>query len=90
MLKALAELGATLIGIDPAKELLAIAAAHLSPKLQSSVKYLCCTVEELDASEHHSSYDAVVASEVLDHVNEWQFFLKNCLKCVQVIHILGL
>jgi len=75
----LARIGASVVGIDACPENIEAARHHadLDPKLRSGLSYRCTTVEEhLETSP--SSYDAVVASEVIEHVDNPQVFLRKC------------
>ena len=53
-----------------------------SPGLQPPL-YRCCTVEQL-AEEQPRSFDAVVASEVLEHVDSQSLFLDMCCQLLRV------
>jgi len=72
----LARIGAQVTGIDASIELINIAKEHakLDPNISERVNYIQTTVE--DFSQKKESYDAVVASEVLEHVADSQLFLK--------------
>ncbi|RUS70435.1 hypothetical protein EGW08_021798 [Elysia chlorotica] len=65
----LARLGASIIGVDASEENIKIAQAHLihDPAIRDKVKYVNTTVEEI-AQTQAGKFDAVVASEVLEHV----------------------
>ena len=80
LLQPLARLGATVIGIDAASENIEIARQHAShdPLLQRRLKYMCTTAEELLESEE-GVFDAVVASEVLEHVCNVEGLSRNML-----------
>lgn len=71
----LAKLGAEVVGIDPAEELIALAKGRLLNDLK--VTYICETIED-HSSKFFEKYDCVVASEVVDHVKEKEPFLKAC------------
>ncbi|XP_043236351.1 ubiquinone biosynthesis O-methyltransferase, mitochondrial-like isoform X3 [Amphibalanus amphitrite] len=84
----LARLGAHVTGIDAAEENIQVAALHAtedrrlrSPGLRPP-QYLCCTVEEL-AQEQPRAFDAVVASEVLEHVDNQPLFLDMCCQLLR-------
>ncbi|KAF2898590.1 hypothetical protein ILUMI_07586, partial [Ignelater luminosus] len=82
--EVLADLGCTVVGIDPCPEMIEVAKQHLTekPDLQRNITYICGSVEE--HSEHnYAKYDAVVASEVVDHVDEQDLFLEVCVKCLK-------
>ncbi|KAK3775331.1 hypothetical protein RRG08_030999 [Elysia crispata] len=65
----LARLGASVIGADASEENIKIAQAHLihDHAIRDKVKYVNTTVEEI-AQTQAGKFDAVVASEVLEHV----------------------
>lgn len=71
--ESLARLGARVTGIDLSSEGVGAAAAHAAadPLVASRVRYLRASAEELasDASEA-GAYDAVVASEVIEHARD--------------------
>lgn len=74
--EAIAQMGATVLGIDVSDEGIAAAAAHasLSPNnLSSLITYHKSSVEELSQKEPES-FDAVIASEVIEHVQSLNTF----------------
>lgn len=73
----LARIGADMTGIDPSRELINCAKRHasLDPSLSKRLNYIETSVEELTRS-NTKTYDAVVASEVLEHVADKETFLK--------------
>ncbi|XP_038049321.1 ubiquinone biosynthesis O-methyltransferase, mitochondrial-like isoform X2 [Patiria miniata] len=75
----LARLGATVTGIDAASENISVAREHAShdPLLQKRLKYICTTAEELLSNEE-GGFDAVVASEVLEHVSNVESLVATC------------
>lgn len=81
----LARLGAEVVGVDPGKEMINLAIQHLeneSPDLKSNLSYLGSTVEE-HAMKYANTYDAVVCSEVIEHVDEKEPILEACVKCLK-------
>ncbi|XP_071567105.1 ubiquinone biosynthesis O-methyltransferase-like isoform X3 [Temnothorax nylanderi] len=80
----LARIGAQVTGIDASAELINVAKEHakLDPGISERVNYIQTTVEDFSQKEGES-YDAVVASEVLEHVEEPQLFLKECVKIMK-------
>lgn len=82
--EALARIGAQVTGIDISAELLNVAKEHvkLDPNISKRVNYIQTTVEDF-AENERETYDAVVTSEVLEHVADPQLFLKECVKIVK-------
>ncbi|XP_077433118.1 ubiquinone biosynthesis O-methyltransferase, mitochondrial [Vanacampus margaritifer] len=83
----LGRLGATVLGIDPVEDSIGTAQLHLSydPDLGERVSYRACTLEELSADapggEAHQGdvlFDAVVASEVVEHLADLETFAFCC------------
>lgn len=75
----LARLGASVDGLDAAEENVAVASLHAKSdaRIRSNINYICGTVEEHTKSlKDH--YDAVVASEVLEHIDATDLFVKTC------------
>ncbi|XP_018051354.1 PREDICTED: ubiquinone biosynthesis O-methyltransferase-like [Atta colombica] len=80
----LARIGAQVTGIDASTDLINIAKEHakLDPNISERVNYIQTTVEDFSQKEKES-YDAVVASEVLEHVADVQLFLKKCVEILK-------
>lgn len=75
----LARLHANVMGLDPGADLLKVAKEHLelNKELYSRIQYCAETIEE-HSRANVGKYDAVVASEVLEHVTNKSGFLKAC------------
>ncbi|XP_072355690.1 ubiquinone biosynthesis O-methyltransferase, mitochondrial [Scyliorhinus torazame] len=73
----LGRLGAMVTGIDPLKDNITTAEMHKSfdPALQEQVQYTACSLEEM-AVEATGMFDAVVASEVVEHVGDVETFIR--------------
>lgn len=73
----LARIGAQVTGIDASAELINIAKEHaiLDSDISERLNYIHTTAEDFSRKEE-KSYDAVIASEILEHVVEPQLFLK--------------
>ncbi|XP_068242353.1 ubiquinone biosynthesis O-methyltransferase [Palaemon carinicauda] len=80
----LARLGATVDGLDAAEENVAVANLHSSrnPSVRDNISFMPGTVEEHTKSlKYH--YDAVVASEVLEHIEATDLFVKTCSEALK-------
>lgn len=75
--EALGKLKANVTALDPSETLLSTARDHLKD-LDSNIEYVCETIEN-HAQCNQEKYDAVVASEVLEHVVDQSSFLKACV-----------
>ncbi|KAI1885552.1 hypothetical protein AGOR_G00204980 [Albula goreensis] len=75
----LGRLGADVLGIDPVEDSIRTAELHVSfdPVLQEQVHYRACTLEEL-SEEEAEGFDAVVASEVVEHLADLDTFTLCC------------
>ncbi|XP_070768582.1 ubiquinone biosynthesis O-methyltransferase, mitochondrial [Enoplosus armatus] len=83
----LGRLGAKVLGIDPVEHSIGTAQLHSSydPDLRDRVCYRACTLEELSAEEGEEQeeqgvgqFDAVVASEVVEHLADLETFTFCC------------
>lgn len=72
----LARLGADVLGVDASEASIIAAKKHCSESHLESLQYRVNSVEDLLKEEHR--YDCVIASEVIEHVNEPSMFLTNC------------
>lgn len=80
-----------MLGIDPVEDSVNTAQVHASrdPELRSRVRYQACTLEELSAEEEEEeaetgSFDAVVASEVVEHLADLETFAFCCNHMLKV------
>lgn len=75
----LARLGATVTGIDPTPGSIEAARVHADrdPEVRDSVVYEGVEIEEL--VRRSVKFDAVVASEVIEHVQNYKDFVKSCV-----------
>lgn len=83
----MARLGASVTGIDPVEENIAVATEHCShdPSLFTSggsLNYKCCTVEDIAGGAHQ--FDLVVASEVLEHITKLDHFISQLCTTIKV------
>lgn len=82
----LARLGANVLGIDPVFESINQAQIHSQTDLdlKDRLEYKNCNIEDLSTKpEHIESYDALVASEVLEHIQDVEGFLVHCSKVIK-------
>ncbi|EDS36045.1 3-demethylubiquinone-9 3-methyltransferase [Culex quinquefasciatus] len=82
--EALARIRANVVGIDPGEKLIQVAREHaeLDRKLAGRIRYEVETIEE-HAQANLDRYDAVVASEVLEHVQNKVSFLEHCVMALK-------
>jgi 2-polyprenyl-3-methyl-5-hydroxy-6-metoxy-1,4-benzoquinol methylase len=80
----LGRLGATVTGLDAGKENITMAQMNLPPDLHQNVQFVCSTVEEFVSTNPDSQFDGVVASEVIEHVQDPKLFLQIASQCVKV------
>lgn len=80
----LARLGASVVGVDASEENIKIAQAHLihDHTIRERVKYVNTTVEEI-AQTQAGKFDAVVASEVLEHVADANMLVSSACQLVK-------
>lgn len=87
--KALARIHAQMTAIDPGAEVIETARKHLQVSCDDQfirrVNYRSESVEEHLLEETHSGkYDAVVVSEVIEHVVDKAAFLQSCVATLKV------
>ncbi|KAI5634365.1 methyltransferase domain-containing protein [Phthorimaea operculella] len=82
--EALADLGATVTGIDTCYDQIVCAQEHSfnNNELDNKPNYICTTIEE-HAKTHKNFYDGVVASEVLEHVLNQDLFVSSCVSTLK-------
>lgn len=80
--EALALLGAEVVAIDPLETLISAAKDHLSKQTNLKVTYICETVED-HLVNNSEKYDAVVSSEVVEHVTDPKALLTACAKALK-------
>lgn len=71
------------------EENIQVAQTHLSqdPSIMGHVKYIHGAVEDLVGTEE-GRFDAIVASEVVEHVSDVSSFLSSCCKLIKVCVLL--
>lgn len=83
MSEPLTRLGACVTGLDATPEMIEIAKAHASlDKNLKNLNYTCSSVED-HAAKNENIYDAIVASEILEHVTQKTLFLEGCVRCLK-------
>lgn len=88
MCEALARLGMKMVGLDPVRENIAAAEDHLMATrevdLLERISYVNDTIENFASDPaNKEKFDAVIASEVLEHVARVEPFLKACLQILK-------
>nr|XP_018902345.1 PREDICTED: ubiquinone biosynthesis O-methyltransferase, mitochondrial isoform X1 [Bemisia tabaci] len=76
-------IGADVTGLEPSAELINIATSHAAQNsLTKNIRYISCTIED-HIKDHAEVYDAVVASEVVEHVVNPDLFIKSCVAALK-------
>ncbi|XP_047990195.1 ubiquinone biosynthesis O-methyltransferase, mitochondrial-like [Leguminivora glycinivorella] len=83
----LAKLGADVTGVDASKELIEMAQEHSQahpPVPGKRPTYLCTSIEE-HAKDNANVYDGVVASEIIEHIDndKKELFVKSCINTLK-------
>ncbi|XP_061402573.1 ubiquinone biosynthesis O-methyltransferase, mitochondrial-like [Musca vetustissima] len=82
----LARLGASMTALDLSDELIGVARTHLSqeanPKLCDLINYRIEPIE-MHAKDKQNYYDALVISEVLEHIDDKVAFLQASVQCLK-------
>ncbi|XP_005377859.1 PREDICTED: ubiquinone biosynthesis O-methyltransferase, mitochondrial [Chinchilla lanigera] len=80
----LGRLGASVFGIDPVDENIKTAQHHkaFDPVLDKRIQYRVCSLEEI-VEETEETFDAVVASEVVEHVADLETFIQCCCQVLK-------
>lgn len=84
LVQPLARLGADVVGLDASAELISVAETH---KMQSEnmdkILYTTNCIEEY-SNNNKECFDAVIVSEVLEHIKDKNMFIASCLKTLKV------
>jgi 2-polyprenyl-6-hydroxyphenyl methylase / 3-demethylubiquinone-9 3-methyltransferase len=72
-------LGANVTGIDASIKNINIAKLH-AQKNKLNIKYLCSSPEKLKTKK---KFDVILNMEIIEHVEDVQFFLKSCSKLLK-------
>ncbi|XP_030742723.1 ubiquinone biosynthesis O-methyltransferase, mitochondrial [Echinops telfairi] len=80
----LGRLGASVTGIDPVDENIQTAQHHKSfdPILTKRIEYKACSLEAI-VEENIETFDAIVASEVVEHVTDLETFIRCCCRVLK-------
>lgn len=90
--EALARLHANVVAIDPGKDVIDVAREHLisygsaDQPFVKRITYKNESIEQHLNENENVQYDAVVVSEVLEHVNEKHVFLESCVDALKVFY----
>ena len=86
--ESLARLGADVTAIDPCQENITAASLHAQKRNLNNLKYELNTIEDFKASNPSLPlFDAITASEVIEHVENPQYFIQMCSELLKVIII---
>lgn len=79
-------MGACVTGLDACKELVECANQHakLDPGIANNCQYVHQSIEDHNSGENVNKYDAVVASEIVEHVNSHKLFVESCCGVLKV------
>ncbi|OXA56256.1 Ubiquinone biosynthesis O-methyltransferase, mitochondrial [Folsomia candida] len=72
-----------IVGLEPNSNLVQIARAHLPKHLEGKVTYLVDTIENYVTQNSNPNFDTVVMSEVIEHVDNPQEFLKYAISAAK-------
>jgi len=80
----LARLGGQVLGLDPVSENVEAAKLHAEqdPDLNDVLVYDCKTIED-HALDSKDTYDMVIASEVIEHIDRLDVFINSCCRLVK-------
>ena len=75
----MSRLGAEVVGIDASDRNINVAKLH-AKKNHLKIQYLCSSPENLKIKE---KFDVILNMEIIEHVNDVNFFLKSCSKLLK-------
>ena len=73
------KLGAEVVGIDASDKNIKVAKLH-AEKNSLNINYKCASPENLDSK---MKFDVILNMEIIEHVNDVDFFLKSCSKLLK-------
>ena len=82
--EALARLGATVVGLDPGESNIKVAQTHanMDPSVAERITYMNISAEDYLEKHFEAPFDAAVASEVIEHVDNPEEFVSTCSQLV--------
>jgi len=86
--ESLSRLGADVTGIDPSQENIEVAHLHAKKFNLQNVSYEAKTIESFQTC-NSTLFDAVVASEVVEHVDNPELFIAKCSESLKVFYLLA-
>ena len=72
-------LGAEVVGIDASKKNIQVAKLH-AKKNNLDIKYFCASPENFETK---NKFDVILNMEIIEHVEDVDFFLKSCSKLLK-------
>lgn len=88
--ESLARLGASVTAIDPSEENITTATLHAQKMKLNNLVYEVNTIENFKPSNSSMQlFDAVTASEVIEHVENPEYFVQMCSGLLKVIFLLS-
>lgn len=78
MCERFAELGAEVVGIDPTENAIKTAQSHLPDHIKGKVTYVLGEIADVK-----DNFDLILASEVIEHVNHQEVFVKDLVRCLK-------
>ncbi|XP_057371728.1 ubiquinone biosynthesis O-methyltransferase-like [Daphnia carinata] len=83
--ESLSRLGANVTGIDPNENSIGVALERAQKMKLKNVSYAVKTVEDVNPPNAVSPtlFDAIVASEVIEHVENQKLFIKKCIELLK-------
>ena len=75
----MSRLGAEVTGIDASEKNINVAKLH-AKKSNLNIKYLCCSPENFITD---TKFDVILNMEIVEHVEDVDFFLKSCSKLLK-------
>lgn len=80
----LSRLGGCVTGLDASPDCISVAKAHSERdvSIKGRIRYLSCSAEDLAETEE-GQFDALLASEVIEHVESGREFIKACVRLVK-------